>query len=59
MQHTPIVVELHPKHLHLRFKGQRNGYDLPYENLMWIAIRRDSDAKRLRAAIHRGTWRAR
>lgn len=51
MQGLPIVAELHPKHIHLRLKGQRNGYDLHYENLMWIAIRRDTDTKRLHAIL--------
>jgi len=43
--HLPIVVELHPKHLTLRLKGQRKPYDLSYERLIWIAFRQGADSE--------------
>jgi len=41
--HLPLVIELHPKHLHLRIQGHRNGYDLGYEHLYWLAARQAAD----------------
>ena len=35
----PIVIELHPAHLVLRLKGLRDAHFIPYDALLWRAIK--------------------
>lgn len=44
LEHRPILVELHPKCLHLRLKGERGGSNLSYEAAMRLAWRLAGEA---------------
>jgi hypothetical protein len=52
-RHFPIVVELHPQYLTLRLKGQRQGYDLTYERLLWYAYRLAAETRNREVALQR------
>ena len=30
-----VIIELHPEHIRLRLKGERQGFSLSYQNLIW------------------------
>lgn len=43
----PIVIELHPSHLVLRLKGQRDTHFLAYDALLWRVMK--NSAARIRS----------
>ena len=55
----PIVIELEPKYLRIRLKGERRALPLSYEELMWFACRREAERRQRERATGRKSSRGR
>lgn len=42
----PILVELHPGFLILRLKGKRDRYSVPYDAVLWLAIKGEAERRK-------------
>ena len=43
---SPIMIEVHPRELVLRLKGQRRRYSVSYAGILWTAAQAEADRAR-------------
>jgi hypothetical protein len=48
-----LIVSLHPRHLEIRPKGTRTRYTASYDQIMWLAVRRQHQEEQAAKAAAR------
>lgn len=43
---TPLVVALKARYIEVRVKGGRKVYTMPYDAILWLAVKREVEEKR-------------